>query len=59
MIGEYFNFFGIQDVQIKKTHLQGALKTPYSDYDTGVTGAVLWPLSAPGSLKKEKRANSS
>lgn len=46
MSGEYFNFFDMQDVQIKKTHLRGALKTPYTDYKTGVSGAVLWPLSA-------------
>lgn len=54
MSGEYFNFFGRQDVQIKKTHLQGALKT-YSDYETGLTGAVLWPLSVLGSLSKRRR----
>lgn len=44
MSGEYFTFFGRQDVQIKKTDLQDVLKTPYIDYETGATGTVLWPL---------------
>lgn len=54
MSGEYFTYFGRQDVQIKKTDLQDVLKTPYIDYETGATGTVLWPLSARGSQKQEE-----